>query len=413
VHTRNSQQHEFTSPKLLAQNRHKTQRPRTFEVAFPLTSLLTCGLCLTTTRPDLTPFEVAFPMGNSSSLPQQRVLLLGIDNAGKSSIVARLCGDEVRMVMPTRGCVSRVVAVLGVEVEIMDVGGRKDMRRYWPAYAAKISGAKTSGGGGGSGGLGSVSSMSNVAARGAILYVIDGADRRRLVEAAKELHAALEAPETYGVPLLVVSNKQDRAGALSAAEIEAAMHLNSIRDRPWRCIGCSALRGDGLLEAFEWLARDAQPAAKAPSAASSGGLFARFGGRPGAEKTAEKKAAAPGRRRSRRRAESNVDGNVASESSDSEAEPARAVSTRGRRRGSEAGCVEPPPAAAEDEAAAVGTGASRRRERKSAQLASEAADPAALRAEASEEAVAGGEEVRGGAERRRRRRATSTEEEEQ
>jgi threonine dehydratase len=57
-----------------------------------------------------------------------------------------------------------------------------------------------------------------------------------------------------GVPLLVLANKQDAPDAISASEIEGLMHLGSIRDRTWRCLACSALRGRGLVDGLRWLA---------------------------------------------------------------------------------------------------------------------------------------------------------------
>ena len=75
-----------------------------------------------------------------------------------------------------------------------------------------------------------------------IIYVIDSVDRHRLQENSVELRRLLDSPRLVGVPMLFLANKQDVAGALPASEIEACLHLHTIRDRPWNCFGCSALR---------------------------------------------------------------------------------------------------------------------------------------------------------------------------
>eukprot|EP00962_Isochrysis_galbana_P017710 scaffold5093_cov109-Isochrysis_galbana.AAC.2 len=368
-------------------------------------------------------------MGGSASRHQQRVLLLGIDGAGKSSIVARLNGDEVRTVMPTRGCAVHVLSVAGLEVELLDVGGRREMRRYWPAYAGKLRPGTVSHWTGG--GLGRVGTAQSVASRSAILFVIDGADRRRLIEAAKELHTVLDTPELLGVPLLVASNKQDRAGALSAADIVAALHLSSVRDRPWRCVGTSALRGDGLLEAFEWLAKESQSGGggSAPRSAAKGGLLS-------ALDTRQKGGSGGGRggggsrgRGSRRPARSgNDDAEAGSDrnSADEDEIPAedRASARSARRSGRRAASHTEPeiddPArrstqhSAETDPAYAEERPRRRRSAATAAGGNPTADPSAqLVSDASaagakeEEALLPGEVVSVASERRRRRRSAT------
>mmetsp|Transcript_1469 Transcript_1469/g.2896 ORF Transcript_1469/g.2896 Transcript_1469/m.2896 type:complete len:143 (+) Transcript_1469:213-641(+) len=78
-------------------------------------------------------------------------------------------------------------------------------------------------------------------------------------ESSTELQRLLDAEALVGVPLLVLANKQDLPGALSAAEMEACLHLGAIRDRPWHCLACSALRKHGLSEGLQWLAHTAFP----------------------------------------------------------------------------------------------------------------------------------------------------------
>ena len=161
--------------------------------------------------------------------PTLNTLLLGLDNAGKSSVLARLCGEEVRTLVPTRGFWIRSLTLANsVVLSVWDVGGRRDVRGYWSEYYNKVQ---------------------------SLIFVIDAGDRRRMQEASDVLLELLDEATLVGMPLLVLANKQDLNGALPAAEIEACMHLGSILDRPWHCIGCSALRDrpEQLHDGLRWL----------------------------------------------------------------------------------------------------------------------------------------------------------------
>jgi len=168
-------------------------------------------------------------MGSSQSSQAQNILLLGLDNGGKSSIIARLTGDEVRTVLPTLGFSVRTFTLGSAahQLKLWDLGGAPSVRHYWPAYYAKAH---------------------------AIAFVIDTTDRHRLAENSLVLQHLLDDDELIGLPLLVFANKQDAATAITASEIEELMHLGSIRDRMWHCTSCSALRGTGIVDGLHWLA---------------------------------------------------------------------------------------------------------------------------------------------------------------
>ena len=171
------------------------------------------------------------PMGQASSshAGSQNVLLLGLDGSGKTSILARLLGDDPRTVLPTLGFSIRAFSFSheNQTLKVWDQGGTPAMRRYWPAYYSKAH---------------------------AVAFVIDSADRRRLAEASMVLQELLDDDSLLGIPLLVLANKQDSPSAIPADEIEDLLHLGSIRDRTWNCLSCSALRGAGLVDGMRWLA---------------------------------------------------------------------------------------------------------------------------------------------------------------
>lgn len=167
-------------------------------------------------------------MGNAPPTSVQDVLLVGCDNSGKTSIVKRLLGDETRTTTPTAGVNLKSVALDDrTPLQLWDVGGRQTLRQYWRDYARQ-------------------------ARPVAIIFVIDAADPRRLAEVSIEVQKLLNDPMLVGVPLLVLANKQDVAGAIPPTELEACLNLGGISDRASRCLGCSALRGDGIVDAIVW-----------------------------------------------------------------------------------------------------------------------------------------------------------------
>ena len=168
---------------------------------------------------------------HSRTAPSIGVLTLGLDNAGKTSLLAQVLDEDARTVTPTLGFMLRgLVLSDGTQLKVWDVGGRRDVREHWRAHYAKVQ---------------------------AIIFVIDAVDRHRLQENSIELRRLLDQPKLVGLPLLLLANKQDVAGALPASEIEACLHLGTIRDRAWNCMGCSAFRGDGFVRGLKWLASQA------------------------------------------------------------------------------------------------------------------------------------------------------------
>jgi ADP-ribosylation factor-like protein 1 len=55
--------------------------------------------------------------------------------------------------------------------------------------------------------------------------VIDSVDRDRVETSKNEMLAMLQEDDLTGVPLLILANKQDVAGAMSEVELSEAMGL--------------------------------------------------------------------------------------------------------------------------------------------------------------------------------------------
>ncbi|KAF8061363.1 ARL3 [Scenedesmus sp. PABB004] len=162
------------------------------------------------------------------SAAEARILVLGLDNAGKTTILKRLSDEDITTIMPTQGFNIKLVVHAGFKLNVWDIGGQKSIRPYWRNYFDSTD---------------------------ALVYVIDSADRRRIDECGAELAQLLEEEKMRGVPVLVLANKQDLLAALSADEVAEALGLLLIRDRAWQIQGCSARDGAGLQDGMEWLVR--------------------------------------------------------------------------------------------------------------------------------------------------------------
>ena len=162
-----------------------------------------------------------------------RILLLGLDNAGKTTMTKKINGEDISEVAPTLGFQIKTMQIAAgantYHLNIWDVGGQTTLRSYWRNYFE---------------------------ATDAVVFVVDCADTRRLQDAKRELDKLLVEEKLAGATLLIMANKQDLPGAVKAAEISAMLELNTIVSRHWHVQMCSAVGGDGLQEGINWMVGD-------------------------------------------------------------------------------------------------------------------------------------------------------------
>eukprot|EP01083_Nonionella_stella_P076460 208359_1 len=155
-----------------------------------------------------------------------RLLVLGLDNAGKTSCMKKLSDEEISHIMPTQGFNIKSISQDGFKLNVWDIGGQKSIRPYWRNYYDNSD---------------------------ALIYVIDSADRRRVEESGIELNSLIEDEKLAGIPVLVLANKQDLINAMSAKELAETLMLHTIRDRQWQIQASSAKTGEGLQDGLTWL----------------------------------------------------------------------------------------------------------------------------------------------------------------
>jgi len=160
-----------------------------------------------------------------------RILMLGLDNSGKTSILKRLSEEDITHIMPTQGFNIKSLLHEGFKLNVWDIGGQKTIRPYWKNYFENTD---------------------------CLIYVVDSSDRRRLDESRDELHELLEEDKLSGIPVLIFANKQDLMNAVPEEEIVESMGLMEIKDRTFSIQPCSAKTGEHLQEGLEWAVKQIQ-----------------------------------------------------------------------------------------------------------------------------------------------------------
>lgn len=158
-----------------------------------------------------------------------RILLLGLDNAGKTTILKRFNGEDIDEISPTLGFNIKTIEHRGYQLNFWDVGGQKSLRSYWRNYFESTDG---------------------------LVWVVDSADKMRLDACRDEMNKLLQEERLAGATLLVLANKQDMPGALSPQEINDILELEAIKTHHWAVVGVSAVTGEKLLQAMDWLIDD-------------------------------------------------------------------------------------------------------------------------------------------------------------
>ncbi|KZS94125.1 ARF/SAR superfamily [Sistotremastrum niveocremeum HHB9708] len=166
---------------------------------------------------------------NRQKEKEMRILFLGLDNAGKSTIVKKLNDEDISKISPTLGFEIKTMIHGRCTLNIWDVGGQRTLRPYWRNYFERTD---------------------------AVVWVVDSSDRLRIQDCKEELKNLLVEDRLAGATLLVFANKQDIRGSMSEAEIRGALDLMSIKSHNWRIQSCSAVTGENLKSGLSWVVED-------------------------------------------------------------------------------------------------------------------------------------------------------------
>lgn len=76
----------------------------------------------------------------SSSDKELRILLIGLDNSGKTTILKQLANEEITNVTPTPGFnIKSINSKDGLNLNVWDLGGTRYVKAYYWYYQHKIS----------------------------------------------------------------------------------------------------------------------------------------------------------------------------------------------------------------------------------------------------------------------------------
>ena len=156
-----------------------------------------------------------------------RILMVGLDAAGKTSILYKIKLDENVQTIPTIGFNVETVQYKNINFTVWDVGGQDKIRKLWRHY---FTGSD------------------------AVIYVIDSNDRERIDEAREEFNLIMNDDELRGVPALILANKQDLPQHMNGSEVAEKMGLHKLSGHQWFIQPTCGVDGSGLTEALDWLA---------------------------------------------------------------------------------------------------------------------------------------------------------------
>ena len=157
------------------------------------------------------------------------IVFLGLDNAGKSALLHVLKTDRVTQTRPTIHHHSEELKMGNLVLNTYDLGGHETARKIWKDYFPAVN---------------------------AILFLVDSVDVNRFPEAYKELNDILETPELVNIPIAILGNKIDMAGAVSLEELKAALHYDELmakENRPMEVFMTSVTKKIGYSNALEWI----------------------------------------------------------------------------------------------------------------------------------------------------------------
>jgi GTP-binding protein SAR1 len=157
------------------------------------------------------------------------LLFLGLDNAGKTTLLHMLKNDRMTQTAPTIHPHSEELKMGNIRFNTFDLGGHETARKIWKDYFPAVDG---------------------------ILFLVDSADVKRFTEAKEELENVLNTPELEKIPIAILGNKIDKNGAASEEEIRDSLDINGLfskDSRPMELFMCSVTKKIGYSKALEWL----------------------------------------------------------------------------------------------------------------------------------------------------------------
>jgi len=155
-----------------------------------------------------------------------KIIILGLQEAGKTTILYRLSLGQFVQTSPTIGSNVEELTYNNVKFQAWDLGGQESIRALWDVYYVNTD---------------------------AVIYVIDSKDDENFEISKSEFYKVLANKNIKNSVILIFANKQDLPGAKNINKIIEDYELNKIKDHIWHIQPCSAVNGEGLVNGIKWL----------------------------------------------------------------------------------------------------------------------------------------------------------------
>jgi len=146
-----------------------------------------------------------------------KIVLMGIDHAGKTTFSHVFAGTSYLSYLPTTGLDILRIEYRNKQIRLWDLGGQKQFRKLWPKFANEASG---------------------------IIFVVDSATSRWV-----ETKEVFEISKLFKLPFIIFANKQDL--------VERVQSIKSIAEQlevpKEKIIKGSALLNEGVFETLDKL----------------------------------------------------------------------------------------------------------------------------------------------------------------
>ena len=155
-----------------------------------------------------------------------KIIILGMQNAGKTTIIYHLSLGQFVQTTPTIGSNVEELKYNNITIQAWDLGGQEAIRSVWNVYFINTD---------------------------AVIYVIDSQDEKNSEESKEEFQKLLKNSKWYNAIILIFANKQDLPGAKPINQLIEEYEFNKIKNHIWKIQPCSALKGEGLIDGIKWL----------------------------------------------------------------------------------------------------------------------------------------------------------------